>query len=224
MGTNATRIRRPDWRSRDGSINLWHGDNRDVLPGWNRCISILTDPPYGIEYDSAKSKQRDKTVGRPIAGDDVLVDVSMFDSFADALVWCVPTHTITPLRVGAWYGWDKVTQNNLKVRIAEVEWAWHRSGTKSRLFRHLWSGAYRASESKSKRRHPNQKPIALWRWCLRHMSDVVAVGDPYFGSGSSAAACMDAGVRYYGCELDDVYFNEAVAFLEKRQVRPGFRL
>jgi hypothetical protein len=41
--------------------------------------------------------------------------------------------------------WDKVTRNDLNLRIAECEMAWTNCVGRPRVFRHLWSGGYRAT-------------------------------------------------------------------------------
>ena len=37
----------------DGQITIYHGDCRDVLPVLKTPEIVVTDPPYGIGYQSA---------------------------------------------------------------------------------------------------------------------------------------------------------------------------
>jgi hypothetical protein len=43
-------MRKPDWQTADESIRLYLGDCLDVLPGLKGVDSVLTDPPYGIDF------------------------------------------------------------------------------------------------------------------------------------------------------------------------------
>jgi DNA modification methylase len=53
---------------------LYHGDSREILPALrDRADLIVTDPPYGMAYESG---QRRKDEFGPIAGDDGNLDVA----------------------------------------------------------------------------------------------------------------------------------------------------
>jgi site-specific DNA-methyltransferase (adenine-specific) len=75
----------------------------------------------------------------------------------------------------------------------------------------------------SKRIHPTQKPIALYKWLLKTFAkDNDKIIDTHLGSGSSAIAAHDFGIaEFVGTEIDLEYFNAAVARFEnhKKQLR-----
>ena len=81
-------------------------------------------------------------------------------------------------------------------------------GGKSRVGatdRHPWSVLQFASVGTTdpKRRHPQQKPVELLRWCVRSYSrpgDLVV--DPYAGSGSTGEACEAEGRLFRGWDSD----------------------
>ena len=57
--------------------------------------------------------------------------------------------------------------------------------------------------------HPTAKPIGLYSWLLRRYAapgDVIF--DPMMGSQSSRIAAFFAGLDYYGCEIDEEYFEK----------------
>lgn len=68
----------------------------------------------------------------------------------------------------------------------------------------------------SERKHNAEKPVKL-------LGEVIAtavpegglVVDPFMGSGSVLAACLDTGCRYFGCELEERYCEEAVRRVEQ---------
>jgi DNA modification methylase len=70
------------------------------------------------------------------------------------------------------------------------------------MFRHVWNGMLRGSESKTPRVHPTQKPVALMEWCLGFLPDAVTILDPFMGSGTTLVACQRLGRQGTGIELD----------------------
>jgi len=189
---------------KDGQTII-HGDCREVLPLLDGEFTVVADPPYGIDYDASTSSQLGIQRFAKIVGDDGLFDPTFLMDFGDCILWGCNhyCHKIPP-RCGQWYFWDKVTANGLKVRIAEGEYCWHKNGTKPRAFRHLWSGAYRASEMGQKSQHPNQKPVALLKWCIS-LADNNQILDPFLGSGTTLVACKQLGRKGIGIELEERY-------------------
>lgn len=196
-----------------GRVTLYLGDCMEVLPTLGPVDACITDPPYGIAYDPSKSTQQGIQRFGMVIGDDEIFDPSHLMGYPDVILWGVNhyCHAIPP-RIGQWYFWDKVTQNALKVRIAEGEYAWHKKGTKPRAFRHLWSGAYRGSEGGEKSQHPTQKPVILMQWCMdaAKLADGATVLDPYMGSGTTGVAAVRSGRRFVGIEKDPTHYATAL--------------
>jgi DNA modification methylase len=186
-----------------GGITIFHGDCREVLPTLAPVDLVLTDPPYGISYDGGATQRGSQSLGS-IHGDGEFFDPSHLLAFSDVFLWGANNYAQLLPRAGQFYAWDKVLKNGLGVRIAECEFAWHLRGTKPRIFRHLWSGAYRASESGQRSQHPTQKPVELMAWCLGLMREGSIV-DPYCGSGSTLVAAKNLGRRAIGIEIEELY-------------------
>ena len=196
-------------------VTLYCGDCLEILPHLGKVDAVVTDPPYGINLQPSKDTNKGRQKFKDVAGDDVKFDPTPYLGFDDVILWgCNNFCDRIPTHQGQWYFWDKVTRNGLKVRIAEGEFAWHKRGTKPRAFRHLWSGAYRASESGQKSQHPTQKPVALLEWCLSHVGGSTIL-DPFMGSGTTGVACIKTGRKFIGIELDPAYCEIAKQRIEK---------
>lgn len=64
--------------------------------------------------------------------------------------------------------------------------------------------------------HPTQKPLSLMEWLIRtYTNPGELVLDPYFGSGTTAAACVRTGRRFVGCEMVEEYFERACRRIER---------
>jgi site-specific DNA-methyltransferase (adenine-specific) len=58
--------------------------------------------------------------------------------------------------------------------------------------------------------HPTQKPIKLYRWLLQNYAqEGDKILDTHLGSGSSRIAADMEGFDFYGCELDQDYFDQS---------------
>jgi len=159
-----------------------------------------------------------------VIGDDKPFDPSPFLAFDDVLLWGANNYAQDlPRGVGQFYAWDKVLQNSLDVRIAEYEFAWHKLGTKPRGIRHLWSGAYRASEAGMRSVHPTQKPVVVMKWSIERVANGVIL-DPFMGSGTTLRAAKDLGRRAIGIEIEERYCEIAARRLAQEVLPFGEKL
>jgi site-specific DNA-methyltransferase (adenine-specific) len=70
-------------------------------------------------------------------------------------------------------------------------------------------------ETATKKIHPHQKPVALYKWLLgNYAKPGQSILDTHMGSGSIAIACHDLGFDLTACELDRDYFNAAMERIE----------
>lgn len=85
--------------------------------------------------------------------------------------------------------------------MAPVEYAWTSFNENAAMFEAFSSG------DKS-RFHPTQKPVSLYAWILkRYAKPGFKILDTHLGSGSSRIAAYNAGLDFWGYELDKVYFD-----------------
>ena len=103
--------------------------------------------------------------------------------------------------------WDKKRRG---LDQADCEIAWTNLSGQSRIFEWRWNGMLQQDmKNKEKRIHATQKPVALYKYCysLAGLKCGEKVLDPYLGSGSSRIAAYDAGLDFYGYEIDKTYFD-----------------
>lgn len=196
---------------RDG-ITIYHGDCREIAPHLEYDV-VVSDPPYGISYNheedpQSKHRESNRRQLAPVAHDDKPFDPSPWIE-KPFILWGANNFSrrLPDLRV--WLCWDKVLRNGLNLRIAECEFAATNCVQRPRVFRHLWSGAYRDSEN-SLFVHPTQKPVALMSFCLR-LPGVPngVVLDPYCGSGPTLEAARNLGRKAIGIEIEERYCEVA---------------
>jgi DNA modification methylase len=192
---------------------------------------ILTDPPYLVNY-------RDRT-GRSIQND------------ADS-TWLKPAmreayRVLKQNRLAVmFYGWTKVDTFFDAWRAAGFQPVGHivfrkTYSSKRRFFSYQHEQAYLLAKGRpplpkqpladvvdmpysGNALHPTQKPVvALAPLVCSFTLPGELVLDPFAGSGSSCAAALLTGRRYFGIELDLEYFNQAVARLNRVEERIAAR-
>ncbi len=204
-------------------ITIYHGDCRDVLPTLPKVDLILTDPPYGIQYNTDSSRfvrkpsawwgetsTKHSNNSPRVNGDDKPFDPSPFIN-QRSILWGANHYADKIPPSGGWLVWDKrlgVEQVAEKGwPLSEAELAWTNIRGSVRVFRNRWMGLLR-SEEQGEYYHPTQKPVALMRWCLLLAKDK-SVLDPFMGSGTTLVAAKDLGIQAIGIELEERYCEVA---------------
>ena len=97
--------------------------------------------------------------------------------------------------------WDKEIPEGLS--FSDCEYAFTSFEGANKIFRH---SAYLDKKNKI---HPTQKPIALYKWLIeKYAKQGDKIFDSHMGSQSSRIAAFNMGFDYWGCELDEEYFND----------------
>ena len=84
--------------------------------------------------------------------------------------------------------------------MAMAEYAWTSFNSNAKLFEY--------APQDTTRFHPTQKPVALYRWIFKNYAKPgMKILDTHLGSGSSRIAAYDAGLDFWGYEIDKTYFD-----------------
>jgi DNA modification methylase len=199
---------------RIGDATLYCGDCREILPTLGRVDAVVTDPPYGMDWDTrtgrfsggssaAKRKRgRGRHDDRPIIGDDGAPDLGFIQQVAEAVIWGL-NHFSGQLPAGGALVWIKRHDAAFGSFLSDAELAWVKGRRGVYCNRDLSMNAI-ANE----REHPTQKPLGLMEWCLGFVKGE-AILDPFMGSGTTGVACARLGRRFIGIEIEPRYFDIA---------------
>lgn len=166
---------------------------------------ILTDPPYGI--GAGREKPHNGWADHGIRDWDTSKPSPEFFSeiirvSKNQIVWGGNYFSeYLPSSMG-WRIWDKGQRD---FSLADGELAWTSFNSALRIF--SYSRAAALQEGKI---HPTQKPVPLFKWCLRDLSkpgDLIL--DPMCGSGTTALACHALGRRYICIDKESDYVEAA---------------
>ncbi len=216
----------------DSTVTIYHGDCRDVLPSLPSSDLLVTDPPYGVDYQS----NRRAVKLNKIAGDDGSLDVSrLIDLAARATGRGRHAYIFGPdvlladgvLTARASLVWDKMvlgtgdlsatwaaSHETITFAVQELSKA-NRAKGYGNLSARMRKGSvlrYQRAQGGATGRHPNEKPVPLLR-ALIESSSVIGecVLDPFAGCGSTLVAAALEGRRAIGVEVDEAHCASAAA-------------
>jgi site-specific DNA-methyltransferase (adenine-specific) len=191
----------------DDLVTLYHGDSR-VLTAWLSADVLVSDVPYGIDYNSGSRRQ---TLARSIEGDkDTAARDDALQAWGDrpALIfgtWRIPRPEGTHTRL-IWDTKGALGMGNLSVpwKPSDQEIYVIGYGFAGPRTSNVLSHAPVQSLGYNGRVHPHEKPIGLMQDLINKCPPGV-IADPFAGSGSTLAAAKQLGRRSIGVELDERY-------------------
>lgn len=120
-----------------------------------------------------------------------------------------------------WIVWDKKQPLGVTFAMAELAYTSLNKSTKifscSRALIGNKVANNNALAKKWAKIHPTQKPVPLYKFCftLAECQPGQRVLDPNLGSQSSRIAAWEMGLDFYGCEIDEQYFNDGCRRFER---------
>jgi site-specific DNA-methyltransferase (adenine-specific) len=195
-----------------GACRLILGDCRDALPTLSGVDAVVSDPPYRISFQKGAGglgihPGRVRNL-KPIFGDDAPFDPSPWLQWPCVLFGANHYYARLP-DGGTFHTWDKSRGVGPDDSFSDAEYVWTPDRRKSEVFRYLWKGVLQDGEKGFPKYHISQKPTEVMQWALGFVPKASTILDPFMGSGSTGVACVKAGRRFIGIEIDEGYFNIA---------------
>lgn len=206
-----------------GRATLYLGDCRDILPTLGEVDAVVTDPPYGMAYQSGHATDELWQAGRTIAGDETT------EARDAALLWAADRPTLC---FGTWrirrpaatkmvLVWDK----GGALGMGDLSIPWKPDHEEIYVLGKGFVGRRDSgsvirhppvqSMAKNGRVHPTEKPVGLMKKLLAKVPGTVV--DPFMGSGSTGVAVVQLGRDFIGIEREPNYFEIACKRIEDAQ-------
>jgi len=203
-----------------GNCELWHGDCREVLPLLGKFDAVITDPPYGINENSAKVASRRKLAAPKDYGffdwDKSAPPSELINSCIEAGRWVAfwggNYFDLPPS--SCWLVWDKLNGDN---DFADCELAWTNWPKAVRRIQWRWNGMIR--QGSEERFHPTQKPLQVMAWVIDLCPKADSILDPFMGSGTTGCAAIERGKSFTGIERERKYFDLACERIARAQAQ-----
>jgi DNA modification methylase len=207
-------------------VTLYCGDCRDILPSLGRVDAVVTDPPYGIAYQSGHATDRLWAAGRTITNDqDCSTRDEVLATFDCAMLVFGVRKVPMPPRTRQVLIWDK--QGALGMGALDLPWkpgheeiyVLGHGFVGGRRWHSVISHPPTQAMACNGRTHPNEKPIGLIKmlikWC-----PLGTILDPFMGSGTTGVAAVKLGRRFIGIEIEPKYFDIARRRIEEALRQP----
>lgn len=217
-------------------VKLILGDCLDILPELSGIDAVITDPPYGMDWDTDSTRfsggEHKRGEGRSnygsIQNDSIPFDPLPWLQF-EKVVLFGSNHYSQRLPVGTTLIWVKKHDHLFGSFLSDAEIAWMKGGHGVYCFKKSFPPPSRAIDSGGdpcipSGIHPTQKPVALMAWCMEKAKvlKLDTVCDPYVGSGTTGIACIRTGRRFIGIEKDPAHFRTAVERIKRELSQPTF--
>jgi site-specific DNA-methyltransferase (adenine-specific)/modification methylase len=197
-----------------GNATLYLGDCLEILPSLDGIDAVITDPPYGINWQPRVNHQDQPWV------DDKPFDPSPFLRLGSFHLFWGAQYFADKLPLSeSWATWVKRPINFDFSKdgrtYATTELAWSDWG-KARFIAHVWDGGMRAGQADNRTFvHPSQKPVEVMEWCIPETAQTIL--DPYMGSGTTGVACVNMSRKFIGVEIEPQYFEVACERIARAQ-------
>lgn len=195
-----------------GDATLYLGDAYDIVPDLGKIDALITDPPYGMKFQSGMRT--------------IKLDKIKNDDTVDALVWTCnltveqasyifcrwdnlvdvpkPTSLITWVKFGGSMG-DLYHEHSRQTEsILFYPGLNHRF---PKLVGRPGDVLYQQAGKTRNQFHPTEKPVQVMSQVIEWTEGTVV--DPFMGSGTTGVSCILAGRKFIGIELDQKYFDIA---------------
>lgn len=187
----------------DKWVTIYHGDCREILPFLPKVDLVLTDPPYGVDFNYASHVDslvawRDLftwvvTVGRGRA--DMVIAPScqikqlswIYQQFPPD--WLICWHKGSPGTVAhvGFNDWEPLVVYGRTAKLS--------------MHDHFY-----AQPEPFNNGHPCPKPLTWAKWLIsRSTKQEMVIIDPFMGSGTTLRAAKDLGRKAIGIEIEERY-------------------
>jgi site-specific DNA-methyltransferase (adenine-specific) len=199
----------------DGQVRLILGDCREILPTLSNVDAVITDPPYGMRWNTDSSRfsggqatHRARRMGGRSDWGDVHADDEPFDpapwlDFKQVILWGY-NHYASRVPVGTTLVWIKRFDPAFESFLSDAEIAWMKGGYGVYCRRDM---SMNHATGSVERAHPTQKPVGIMKWCIEKTDGVIL--DPFMGSGTTGVAAVNLGRKFIGIEIEPKYFDIA---------------
>lgn len=199
-----------------GRATLYLGDCRDILPVLPSLDTVVSDPPYGMSFQSNHRIQQHERIAND-DNEDLLLWACALQPRHSAYLFCRWDNLFAVPKPKSLITWVK---NNWSMGDLEHE---HARQTEVALFypgpEHDFPKSRPTDVIKAPRTgneyHPTEKPVQLMRAIIEWTRGIVV--DPFMGSGTTGVAAVQMGREFVGIELHEPYFDIACRRIEEAQ-------
>lgn len=202
-----------------GDCQLYLGDCLEILPTLGKVEAVVTDPPYGMSFQSNHRRISHNKIDNDHS-DDLLIWAIHIEVSHSKYIFCRWDNLSSVKKPKSLITWVK---NNWSMGDLEHE---HARQTEVILFYPSEGHYFPTGRPQDVIRgvrtdnelHPTQKPLQLMQHIVKWTAGTVL--DPFMGSGTTGVACAKMGRKFIGIEIEPKYFDIACKRIEEAYKQP----
>jgi len=210
----------------DRFATVYCGDNTEVIPKLldllEQNVSIVTDPPYGMNNNTDYTRFTMGPNGhgkaslrkyKKVFGDDRQFDPTRWLQYEKVVLWGF-NHFADKLPVGTTLVWIKRFDGGFGTFLSDAEIAWVKGGM----------GVYCKRDTSlyadtKNRAHPTQKPVGIMQWSIKKANIInETILDPFMGAGTTLLAAKRLNKKSIGIEIEEKYCEIAAMRLSQEVI------
>lgn len=198
----------------DDLVTLYHADSLQEPDLWLGADVLVTDPPYGMEYQSSRGA---------VTTDAIVGDKSTNARDHALRLWGGKPRIVfgswkarRPADISQMVIWDKGRSPGM----GDLSIPWGPSFEEIYVSGRGWVGKRGGSvlhfnpiSNNARGGHPTPKPVVLMESLISHCPEDWVIADPFAGSGATLVAARNLGRRAIGVEVEERWCREAVSRL-----------
>lgn len=202
-----------------GDATLHLGDCRDILPTLGKVDAVVTDPPFGMAFQSNHRITQHAAIAND-GTDELLQWACSLPASHSSYVFCRWDNLARlpkPKSLVTWVknNWSMGDLEHEHARQTEV--ACFYPGPEHRFPRGRPTDVVECPRTGNSH-HPTEKPVALM-WAIVRWTEGLVL-DPFMGSGTTGIACAQLGRPFVGIELEPTHFETACRRIEAAYRQP----
>jgi DNA modification methylase len=200
-----------------GDATLYCGDCMDILPTLGKVDAVITDPPYGMAFQSNFRNEKHMK----IANDESA------DLACAVLDWALENAQHSVYAFGRWDNVKDYPQPKSLVTWVKNNWSMgdlqHEHARQTEVAFFYAGPAHRFPSGRptdvishartANDYHPTEKPVGLMAQFIKWTDGLVL--DPFMGSGTTGVAAAQLGRKFIGIEREPKYFDIACKRIEQ---------
>ena len=200
-----------------GDATLYLGDCMDILPTLDKVDAVITDPPFGMNFQSNYRKEKHIKIANDDSADiaNLVINWSLenakhsiyaFGRWDNLLDYPKPKSLITWVK----NNWSMGDLNHEHARQTEVAFFYPCENHDFPKSRPTDVIQYARTNNEF---HPTEKPVGLMQMFVEWTRGTIL--DPFMGSGTTGVAAIQMGRKFIGIEREPKYFDIACKRIEQ---------
>lgn len=200
-----------------GDATLYLGDCMDILPALGKVDAVITDPPYGMSFQSNYRINKHLK----IANDDT-ADLAKF-----VIEWAIANTSHSVYAFGRWDNVEDYPKPKSLITWVKNNWSMgdlhHEHARQTEVAFFYPSAEHFFPEGRptdvltfartANEFHPTEKPVGLMSKFVKWTAGTIL--DPFMGSGTTGVAAIQLGRKFIGIEREPKYFDIACKRIEQ---------